>query len=405
MEVESNLSVVQQKRQQVASPVPSSAPLSFSSFMGGCQDDQNILESEKVVYLTSGRMAIAQALILNNIGSGDEVLVPAYHCSSMVAPISYSGAKVVFYRILENMEIDLDDIARKSSHNTRLLLVAHYFGFPQPIRQIRNFCEDRRILLLEDCAHALFSHFENTPLGSFGDYAAGSLMKFFPVNDGGFLVANGNNPLNLSTTPGGRNFELRTILNTIEKSFIYNRLYILSLLLWLPLKVKNLIWRWLKTQRNGLEVASTPAASDGGFDFEPKWINTRISYFSKMICSMVSTSRIVDRRISNYHWLLKAFEDTPHIKPLFSELPEGVTPYIFPVIIDPVDPAFLNLRNSGIPLLRWEYLDPVVNEELCKYSSYYSCHLVQIPCHQELSIDELKRMTDSIKKELSQHNP
>lgn len=406
MEVDSSPDVASQPlpRQHPLQLVPGSPVLSFDSLVGGKNNNPSILDTNNIVYLTSGRMAIAQALLLNNIGPGDEVLVPAYHCSSMIAPIEYSGAKPVFYKIQKNMSVDMKDINKKLSSKTRLLLVAHYFGFPQPIKEIKRFCTEKNILLLEDCAHALFTEVENRPLGSFGDYAAGSLMKFFPVNDGGFLVASENNLLSINTLPGGKGFELRTILNTLEKSFMYNRLKALNLILKLPLTLKNLIWKRLKSKNSISAINALPAASDGGFGFEPKWINTRISWFSKLICKLTSTSKIIDRRKKNYNILQSAFKDTSECYPLFPNLHDGVVPYVFPIIVENVDPAFKNLRALGVPLLRWEYLHDEVNNMVCSTSHYYSRHLIQIPCHQELEEGEIRWMAENIKSELMQYH-
>lgn len=399
MEAGSNLGVSDQSCHAALPPVPGSVPLSFGSFFGGGIPHTTLIDRPNMAYLTSGRMAIAQALLQNHIGPGDEVLVPSYHCSSMIAPILHAGAKSVFYRIRRDMTVDLEDIATKTTSRCKMLMVAHYFGFPQPITPIRRFCDEQGILLLEDCAHALFTTYENRPLGSFGDYAAGSLMKFFPVNDGGFLVASANTPLELDTRNGGRSFELRAILNTLEKSFIYKRLKLLNVLLWLPLKIKNLLWRWVKSKHSGIGMESSPAASDGGFEFEPKWIHTSISTFSRLICNWVSTVRIVERRQTNYRWLAQALSDNPHFHPMFPTLPDNVVPYVFPLLVDNIDPAFANLRQKGVPLLRWENLDPGVTSDTCQWSSYYSRHLVQIPCHQELTQGELEQIVECIREE------
>lgn len=401
MEVESNLGITQPSSEPVITLIPGSVPLSLGSFLGGRNRNQSILDKEKIVYLTSGRMAIAQALRLCRISEGDEVLVPSYHCSSMIAPVTHSGAKAVFYRILPDMSIDMEDIGKKLNNKTRLLLVAHYFGFPQPISVLQEFCADKGIILLEDCAHALFSSIQDKPLGSFGDYAAGSLMKFFPVNDGGFLAANADHPIQVQTESGGRAFELRSALNALEKSFIYNRLKALELLLWIPLRLKNLLWKWLKSRQGEGHTEGAPAASDGGFDFQPRWIDTRISAFSLRISRLVSTNRIVEKRIKNYQWLSCALADLPNCHRLYPELPKGVVPYVFPLVVDQVDPAFINLRMRGIPLLRWEFLEDEVDSDTCENSHYYSRHLVQIPCHQELRQAELEWMVDNIRHELS----
>jgi len=404
MDVESNPGITPTANETTTTLIPGSVPLSMGAFLGGRSRSQNILDKEKIVYLTSGRMAIAQALRQCQIGEGDEVLVPSYHCSSMIAPVKHSGAKAVFYRILPDMSIDLEDIEKKTNANTRLLLVAHYFGFPQPIDELQRFCADKDIILLEDCAHALFSNFQDKPLGSFGAYAAGSLMKFFPVNDGGFLAANADHPMQIRTESGGKSFELRSALNTLEKSFIYNRLKGLEILLWIPLRFKNLLWKWMKSRQGEGQAKSAPAASDGGFDFEPRWIYTRISSFSLKTSRLVSTNRIIEKRIKNYQWLSNALAGLPDCHRLYPELPEGVVPYVFPLVVDRVDPAFVNLRMKGIPLLRWEFLEDEVDIHTCANSHHYSRHLVQIPCHQELRQAELEWMVDNIRQELSHHD-
>ena len=116
---------------------------------------------------------------------------------------------------------------------------------------------------------------------------------------------------------------------------------------------------------------------------------------------MVSTTRIVDRRIRNYRWLSEALATLPNSKRLFPDLPEGVVPYVFPLLVEQVDPAFVNLRKRGVPLMRWEFLDEGVDSDTCNTSCHYSRHLVQIPCHQELRQEELEWMVDNIRQELS----
>ena len=51
------------------------------------------------------------------------------------------------------------------------LYVIHYFGFPQPLRLARSFCDAHRIALIEDCALSLFSRDDGVWLGSVGDLA------------------------------------------------------------------------------------------------------------------------------------------------------------------------------------------------------------------------------------------
>ena len=95
--------------------------------------------------------------------------------------------------------------------------------------------------------------------------------------------------------------------------------------------------------------------------------------------------RIKDIRRKNYVRLLKGISAISHLTPLFPELPDHVVPYMFPVLLNAEQSYFDRLKNAGIPLWRWEELA----ESDCAISQSYRLHLLQIPCHQDLSAFEI----------------
>jgi perosamine synthetase len=99
------------------------------------------------------------------------------------------------------------------------VLVVHYFGFPQPIVKIKEFCKERGLYLLEDCAHVLQGRTEEgIVLGTSGDISIFSWRKFLPVYDGGQLVI--NNPALKLDTPwdtGSPLFTLKIAKNLLDK--------------------------------------------------------------------------------------------------------------------------------------------------------------------------------------------
>lgn len=159
------------------------------------------------------------ALRQMGVGTGDEVLVPAYHSPSMVPPVLWCGATPIFYRIGADASVDLDDVAAKTGPATRALMVTHYFGFPQDLAAIRAFCDARGLQLLEDCAHCFFGTHQGRPVGSWGDYAIASSMKFFPVYEGGCLVSARHRLDAVKLRPSGPGFEAKAALATLENSF------------------------------------------------------------------------------------------------------------------------------------------------------------------------------------------
>jgi hypothetical protein len=83
-----------------AARAPVSPVLSWSSFFRrGGAPVPSILDAGQVRHVTSGRVAIAMALRAMQIGPGDKVLVPSYHCASMIEPVIWAGATPVFYKV------------------------------------------------------------------------------------------------------------------------------------------------------------------------------------------------------------------------------------------------------------------------------------------------------------------
>src|SRR5262249_11225064 len=145
--------------------VPAYPVLSFETFApGGSVGLASVLDARWVLHLTYGRMAIGLALKHMGIKRGDSVLLPAYHCLSMVDPVLWAGAQARYYRVREDTSVDLDDIQARIDGTTRALLVPHFFGFPQDMAAIRAFCDAKGLVLIEDCAHVIFGDYRGMPL-------------------------------------------------------------------------------------------------------------------------------------------------------------------------------------------------------------------------------------------------
>ena len=85
----------------------------------------SVVDAGHAVYVAAGRVAIGLALKLMGLSDGDNVLVPAFHCISMIEPLSWVSATPNFYRIREDLTIDMDDLAHKVDSKTRVLMVTH----------------------------------------------------------------------------------------------------------------------------------------------------------------------------------------------------------------------------------------------------------------------------------------
>lgn len=140
-------------------------------------------------------LALIQAL---GISQEEEILLPSYigwssrEGSGVFDPVTETGARYRFYRMSPRLEIDVEDLrAKLVNHHPRLLVLIHYFGYPDTnIQEIVHLARSRGVLVLEDEAHSLYSDWIGGSCGRFGDAAIMSLHKMLPLPEGGLLIAN-----------------------------------------------------------------------------------------------------------------------------------------------------------------------------------------------------------------------
>ncbi|MDB5936855.1 MAG: hypothetical protein JWQ01_4199 [Massilia sp.] len=397
----------QQRPQFPPASAPVSPVLSFDSFFrDGAPPVRSILDAGEWRAVTSGRIAIALALRQMDVGPGDSVLVPSFHCASMIEPVTWSGATPVFYRINPDTSINLDDISAKLDGTTKVLMVTNYFGFPQDLSSIRAFCDRHGLKMLEDCAHCFLGEHKGQPVGSYGDYAIASSMKFFPIYEGGMLVSNRHSLEPVRLRSAGKGFEAKATLNALEDSFQYRRLGAVKALLWLPLATKDFLWRSIKKRKPAGAQSMVPGSSEGGFSFDPAWLDKRSSIFSRWMLKLVSRPRMGALRRKNYLKIAAALDGLPGCRPLFANLPEGVYPWVFPLLTENPQPVFNTLKSQGVPIIRFgEYLWPGVDATVCANSVDLSKRVMSFSCHQELREQELDWMIVQIKEALQAHRP
>lgn len=375
--------------------VPNTPILSFGYFLGGrARQVSSVLDVGDSVLLTSGRDAIATALKEIGVESKSaKVLLPAYNCKVMVEAVLGVQAEPVLYRIHPDLTVDLDDIRAKIRNGVEALIVVHYFGFPQQLSDLRKLCDETGVSLIEDCAHAFYGDFDGSPPGAVGDYAIASLMKFFPIYDGGCLVSRHHPLRNKPPGSGGLRFEIKAIINILERSVEYARLRPINWLLMPLIKLKDLVWRRTKMSNKPLEMdAVGPGAADGGYGFDPSWLKVRISRISELIFKRSSALRCTNKRRENFRYFMDAFDNISGCRPIFTKLPDGVYPYVYPLYIDNPEFVFPLIKMQGVPMFRWED----VENGVCDNASLYSQHLLQFPCHEEIREDERDWICDTV---------
>jgi dTDP-4-amino-4,6-dideoxygalactose transaminase len=144
-----------------------------------------------VVATSSCTTALHLALLCAGVGRGDEVIVPSFTFVATVAAVIQAGATPVFAEIGGQDDLCMDPEHAESliSPRTKAIMPVHYGGYAASPERLERVCEERGLVLLEDCAHAPFSEVGGRRLGSFG--LAGA-FSFFPnkvlgIGEGGAL--------------------------------------------------------------------------------------------------------------------------------------------------------------------------------------------------------------------------
>ena len=378
-------------------------------FPRGKAAQPTLLDEAPAAYVTAGRIAIGLALKLTGLKPGDKVLIPAYHCSSMVEPLACVGAEPLFYRLRSDLAADLDDIASKIDGSVRALMACHYFGFPQELEALRALCDERGLKLIEDCAHSLFGTYQGKPLGAFGDYATFSLTKFYPVRDGGALVARDSNELAAtieSLSPQSAFTNLRALLDSLEQPLDFGRLPALRPLFGTLKLAKQLLKSARKATSGGGagDQQTNPAQLRGGREgeFPEEWLHIRCATVSRLTSSLVSRRRLVENRRAHYRRLLDAFSDLPGCRALLPEMGDNVVPYMFALWVDDLREAFPILEDKGVPMQRFgQFLWRGIGEETCSTSAALAQHCLQLPCHQDLREEEMEEMIATVRFAIS----
>src|SRR5690606_20596078 len=118
----------------------------------------------------------------------------------------------------------------------------------------------------------------------------------------------------------------------------------------------------------------------------PHWLDKQSSWFARELLRRVCATRIVTLRRRRYRRLQQAVSGVPGCRPLHAALPDGVRPWLFPLVVDDAENAFARIRAMGMPVTRFaERLWPGVDATVCAHSAYLSRHVLAFPCHQELS--------------------
>ena len=162
---------------------------------------KNYIGNEYLCTTNSGTSALHLALHSlkkpYNIKDGDEVLCTPLTCTATNWPVLANNLKIKWVDVNpNNLNMDLDDLERKITPKTKVIMVVHWGGYPVDLDRIKKIQQKTKELygfepiVIEDCAHGIGSTYKGKRLGNHGNLCMFSFqaIKHITAVDGGMLT-------------------------------------------------------------------------------------------------------------------------------------------------------------------------------------------------------------------------
>lgn len=155
-----------------------------------------LLKAQFALPVANGTDALFISMKMLGIQSGDEVITSAHSWISTSETISQTGAKPVFVDTNKFFCIDETLIEENITENTKAIIPVHLYGHAANMDIIMSIASKYNLHVIEDCAQAILTKWNNSYVGLFGSTGT---ISFFPgknlgaYGDAGGIVTSDEN--------------------------------------------------------------------------------------------------------------------------------------------------------------------------------------------------------------------
>lgn len=325
------------------------------------------LPAGKSLLVPCARNALYLGIKVMGLKKGDGVLLPAFVCDTVSLPLERAGARLQLFNVFRDGSFDWEDAAGRIDDRTKAVLYYHYLGLPFGLEEAVSFAKKHGLMLIEDCAHALFSD-----CGKKGDIAVFSIRKTIPVDYSAALVVN-NPRFRTPVYRPNRAFSPEHLAFLKDTENHHHRLFLQSLDTRIPVVRQSFMER---------------IRNDPGFYHDPSRLFP-LDALSLLVAHNVDPDAIRAKRRANYCLYLRRLQDMAH----FKSLPQGACPLAFPIVVGKERDRFKErLEREGIEPARYWPGKMVPKGAYKRFgdTAWLADHTLTLPCHQDLSMDDVE---------------
>lgn len=174
-------------REGIWSDVAGPRKLAFEAAFAAAHDARHGLA------VSNGTVSLQIALTALGVGSGDEVIVPAYTFLATATSVLNVNAAPVFVDVLPGTgTIDPAAVEAAITSRTKAIMPVHFGGQPADLDALMAISERTGIPIVEDAAQAHGARWRDRAVGSFGSFGSFSFQasKNMTAGEGGALTTN-----------------------------------------------------------------------------------------------------------------------------------------------------------------------------------------------------------------------
>tara|TARA_Y100000816_G_scaffold93359_1_gene64659 strand:- start:155 stop:1291 length:1137 start_codon:yes stop_codon:yes gene_type:complete len=152
---------------------------------------KTFFKTKHALAVSSGTAAIKIALLSLGVKPGDEVITQAFNFIATIEAIRDVGAKPIICNIDETLNMDINDLRKRITKKTKVIIPVHMLGMSAKIVEICSVAKKNKIYVLEDNCESVGAKIDNRFLGTLGHVGILSLDfgKIITSGEGGVILS------------------------------------------------------------------------------------------------------------------------------------------------------------------------------------------------------------------------
>lgn len=290
--------------------------------------------TDHAIAVSNCTTALHLALIVMNIGPGDEVICPSMSFIATANAIVHSGATPVFADVdPQTYNLDPDAAEAAITPRTKAIMPVHQIGMPADMDRFNEIGGKHGIKIFEDAACAIGSRYKGRLIGGHSEMACFSLhpRKIITTGDGGLITTNNGayaarlrllRQHGMSVPDTVRHGAKKVIIERYTEVGYNYRLTDLQAAVGIE-QMKRL--DWIVARRRALAAKYTEALAEHPWlipPFEPDYATSNFQSYAVQLRDDAPVSRnelmqlMLDREISTRRGIMLS-----HLEPAFADRP------------------------------------------------------------------------------------